>query len=93
MRLQTTVTDLDPIRWGYLQRMVQAEYEIPEDATRVCLTFTYGEQERHVEMPMGTLVSLLIGLGMVHLGKNLDEAFRAMSDSLKDLRTNKDGER
>lgn len=93
MRLQMTMTDLDEDRWAYLQRTVQAEYEIPEDATRVCLTFGYGEQERHAEMPMGSLIGLLMGLGMVGVSKNLNAALVEISESLSHLRTNKDGDR
>lgn len=74
MRIQMTVTDLDDERWAYLQANVQAEYKMPEDATRVCLTFSYGEEERHVEMPMGTTLGLLVGLGMVGVTREMRNA-------------------
>lgn len=59
-----TLTDLDQDRWDYLQRNVRAEYEIPEGATRLCLTFSREGEERHAEMPMGVIIGLLVGLGM-----------------------------
>lgn len=74
MRIQMTMIELDEERWAYLQTNVQAEYEIPEDATRVCLTFSYGEEERHVEVPMGSIVGLLMGLGMVGVTRELRNA-------------------
>lgn len=78
-----TITDLDEGRWAYLQANVQAEYEIPEDATRVCLTFTYGEQERHVEMSMSTLIGLLMGMGARNIGKSLNAFMTKVSEGLK----------
>lgn len=62
MRAQMTITDLDQERWDYLQRNVRAEYEIPEGTTRVCLTFSREAEERHVELPLTTLIGLLAGL-------------------------------
>jgi hypothetical protein len=74
MRIQMTVTEVDEERWAYLQSNVQPEYKIPEGATRVCLTFSHGEEERHVEMPMGTVVGLLMGLGMVSVTREMRAA-------------------
>jgi hypothetical protein len=59
-----TITDLDQDRWDYLQRNVRAEYEIPDGATRLCLTFSREGEERHAEMPLGVIIGLLVGLGM-----------------------------
>lgn len=74
MRIQMTMIDLDEERWAYLQATVQAEYQIPEDATRVCLTFGFGEKERHVEMPLGSTLGLLMGLGMVGVAREMRNA-------------------
>lgn len=74
MRIQMTMTEVDEERWAYLQCAVQAEYRIPEGATRVCLTFSRGEEERHVEMPMGSTVGLLMGLGMVGVTREMRAA-------------------
>lgn len=74
MRIQITMTELDEERWAYLQANVHAEYEIPEDASRVCLTFSHGDQERHVEMPMGAIVGLLMGLGLVGVTREMRNA-------------------
>jgi hypothetical protein len=71
VRLQLTITETDEDQWSYLHSAVLTEYEIPADASRVCLTFTHGEEERHAEMPMGSLVGLLLGLGMVGISRDL----------------------
>lgn len=70
-----TITDLDEELWTYLQRNVRTEYEIPEGAVRVCLTFSREGEERHAEMPMAAIVGLLMGLGMV----SASQAFRALT--------------
>lgn len=74
MRIQMAMIELDEERWAYLQANVQTEYKIPEGASRVCLTFGYGEEERHVEMPMGTIVGLLMGLVMVGVTREMRSA-------------------
>jgi hypothetical protein len=74
MRLQVNMIELDEERWAYLQANVHAEYVIPEDASRVCLTFSYGEEERHVEMTTGAFLGLLMGLGMVGVTRELRNA-------------------
>jgi hypothetical protein len=83
MRIQMTMTALDEDRWAYLQANVRAKYEIPEGVGRVCLAFSYGEEERHVEMPLALLPGLLAGLG------TLDNHRRAMAaltpDALPDF--------
>jgi hypothetical protein len=65
MRLQITITEMDEERWAYLQSNVHTDYNIPEGSSRVCLTFTHGEEERHAEMTIGAVVGLLVGLGLV----------------------------
>lgn len=79
VRAQMTLTDLDDDRWNYLQRNVRAEYQIPEGATRLCLTFSRGTEERHVEMPLGALIGLLVGLGMTG-------AFSAMTGAMDKIK-------
>lgn len=74
MRIEMTMTEVDEERWAYLQSTVRTEYEIQEGATRVCLTFSHGEEERHVEMSMGSAVGLLMGLGMVGVTRELRNA-------------------
>jgi hypothetical protein len=71
MRLQITITELDEERWAYLQSNVHTGYNIPEDASRVCLTFTREGEERHAEMTIGALMGLLMGLGMVGVSREL----------------------
>lgn len=74
MRIEMTMTEVDEERWAYLQSTVRTEYEIQEGATRVCLTFSHGEEERHVEMSMGSAVGLMMGLGMVGVTRELRNA-------------------
>lgn len=85
MRIQMTMIEVDEERWAYLQANVQAEYEIPEDATRVCLTFSYGEEERHVEMPLGSTMGLLMGLGMVGVTREMRNALAKLRPVAADL--------
>lgn len=79
MRIQIVMTDLDQERWDYLQRVVQVEYKIPADAVRVCLTFTYGEEERHAEISLADHMGLLMGLTMVGVGQRLKTAIEGLS--------------
>lgn len=95
MRIQMTMTDLDEEQWACLQADVQAEYKIPEGSTRVCLTFSYGEEERHAEMPMGSVTGLLIGLGKIGPSQAIRTAMAALTpdalpDFLKDTRETAD---
>lgn len=52
MRTAITVTGLTRETWALTQEIVQAEYEIPDTAIRVCVTFVHEDEERHVEMPL-----------------------------------------
>jgi hypothetical protein len=89
MRIQMTITELDEERWAYLQANVRAEYTIPEGATRVCLIFAHGEEERHVEMPLALVPGLLGGLALgVHAMAALTPD--ALPDFLKNARETAD---
>lgn len=90
MRIQMTMTDLDEEQWAYLQADVQAEYKISDGTTRVCLTFGYGEEERHVEMPMGSAVGLLMGLGMVGVAREMRNAMARLRVDLNQARRQAD---
>lgn len=86
MRLAVEITELDEARWAYLQRQVRTEYQIGAHETRVCLTFAREGEERHIEMPMGILVGLLIGIGTVGLGDTIRTAMAALTpDALPDF--------
>lgn len=74
MRIQTTITDMDPDQWVTAQGILQAEYDIPADATRVCLTLNHQGEERHVGIPLGAYIGLLGALGMDSLTQGLRTA-------------------
>lgn len=76
MRLKVEITDLTPDQWDQAQKILKTEYTIPDGASRVCLTLIHGNEERHVETPVGALTGLLTGL-------NLGQAFRGLSKALK----------
>ena len=75
MRLQIEITDMTDGEWKYAQEVIRAEYQIPAGASRVCLTMTHGDEERHVEMPLASFVGVSTGL-------ILAGAFRAFSEAL-----------
>jgi hypothetical protein len=75
VRAQMTITDLDQESWDYLQRNVRAEYKIPQGTTRVCLTFSREAEERHVELPLVTMITLLAGLVVSGAAKALGTRF------------------
>lgn len=62
MRLKTEINDLTPEQWEQAQKILKTSYDLPENASRVCLTLVHGEEERHVEAPVSALVGLLISL-------------------------------
>lgn len=76
MRLKVEINDLTPEQWEQAQKILKAEYTIPDGASRVCLTLIHGNEERHVETPVGALTGLLTGL-------NLGQAFRGLSQAIK----------
>lgn len=62
MQIKVTIEDLSQEHWEYVQRVVRTSYEFSENTVRVCATFTRGEEERHVEMPMGVMTGLMVAL-------------------------------
>lgn len=65
MRARVRVTDLSAAQWDRLQVRVQAQYDIPEGAARLCAEFEYGSPQgpvRHVEMPVYELATVLTEL-------------------------------
>lgn len=71
MRIQSTMTDLTEVQWAFVNATVLTSYPIDDLETRVCLTIEHGEQERHVEMPMGSYISLLTGVRLIPLSQTL----------------------
>ena len=65
MRITATIEDLDEKRWDYLHRAGKTSYEFPEDAIRVCATFVGENEVRHVEMPLGAFIGLLMGMSLI----------------------------
>lgn len=90
MRIIATMTDLDETEWSLLHRTVQTSYEIAEGVDRVCLTFSRGDEDRHVEIPMhvygGLLTSLALNKAMLALGERASGAVRQAAASLKTKR-------
>jgi len=76
MRLKVEITDLTQDEWEQAQRTLKTSYDIPDGASRACLILIHGDEERHVETPVGVLSSLLTGL-------NLGSAFRGLSRAIK----------
>lgn len=79
MRIQTTISDMDPDQWVVAQGILQAEYDIPADATRVCLTLNHQGEERHVGIPLGAYIGLLGALGMDSLTQGLRTAMAVLT--------------
>lgn len=85
MRLNVDMTGLTDQNWIDLQDILRAQYEIPDGATRVCLVATHGELERHVEMPVGSLVSVLLSLMLRPGIRLIQTAMAALTPDDKDL--------
>lgn len=79
MRLKTEINDLTPEQWEQAQKILKTSYDLPENASRVCLTLVHGEEERHVEAPVSALVGLLISL-------TLTPAFHQLADAMTKIR-------
>jgi hypothetical protein len=79
MRLKTEINDLTPEQWEQAQKTLKTGYDIPDGASRVCLTLVHGDKERHVEAPVSVLTGLLFIL-------NLVPAFRRVSDAMTKVR-------
>lgn len=80
MRLKVEINDLTPEQWEQAQEVLQAEYEIPNGASRMCLTILHGEEERHVEAPVMTLVSVVMSLTIAPAIRKLSDAVRESSN-------------
>jgi hypothetical protein len=80
MRLKVEIDDLTPDQWSCAQRMLQVSYDIPDGASRACVTLTHQGEERHVEMPASRVSGLLMGLTLTtelrELGRTVNEAMR-----------------
>jgi len=98
MRLQTTITELSTEQWELAQKVLKTGYEIPADASRVCLTLEHNGEERHAEMPLGAYIGLLGAFGLTSLATGLQTAMAALTpdalpDHLDDLRNAADPQR
>ena len=76
MRLKVEITDLTPEQWEQAQNILKTGYTIPDGASQVCLTLVHGNEERHVETPVGALTGLLTGL---NLGQAIKTAMAALT--------------
>lgn len=79
MRLKTEINDLTPDQWEQAQKYLKTGYDIPDGASRVCITLVHGDEERHVEAPVSVLTGLLFSL-------NLVPAFRQLADAMTKIR-------
>jgi hypothetical protein len=79
MRIQTTITDMSGDQWVVAQGILTAEYDIPADATRVCLTLDHEGEDRHVGIPLGAYIGLLGALGMDSLTRGLLTAMAVLT--------------
>jgi hypothetical protein len=77
MRLKAEIDDLTPDQWEQAQKILKTSYNIPENASRACITLVHGQEERHVEAPVSALISLLWGLSLGPAFKALGETTRA----------------
>lgn len=68
MRTQSTITDLSPAQWTWLQEVVLTEYVLPMNQPTVCATFVSGTNERHVEMPFRSFVPIVDTLASIAVG-------------------------
>lgn len=84
MRLKVEIDELDADQWDQAQRLLQAQYDIPENASRVCLTLVHKEEERHVETPVSALTGLLLTLTLVPAFRSATESMRKLVDSMPD---------
>lgn len=64
MRLQTTIDRLTDTQWTFAQEALRTSYEIPMDASRVCLVLEHRGEERHAELPLGAFIGLMAGIGI-----------------------------
>ena len=76
MRLTVNIDGLTPEQWVKAQQILRSEYDIPDGASRVCLTLVYGAEERHVETPVSALTGLLLTM-------TLTPAIRALADTVR----------
>jgi len=63
MRTRIKVTDLTEQQWRTIQESVQTGYDFPAGTARACVVFELAPMvERHIEMPMVELATLLDSL-------------------------------
>jgi hypothetical protein len=79
------VTELTEAQWDQVQDTVKTEYDFGQGSSRACVTFAYGELERHAEMPVGAFVGVLAGLGLTQALSMLQTAQAVLTpDALAD---------
>jgi hypothetical protein len=83
VKIQAIVTEIDQARWDYVQRAVLLEYQFPERATRVCVTFARGEEERHAEMPLAAFSALMMGLSLAGITEVLQAAVEQINTQMQ----------
>ena len=82
MRLATTLTELTDEEWALAQSILRPSYEINPEAVRVCLTVVHGDQERHVEIPLGTFVEVIAALGLERMFRKFHAALSTAKAAL-----------
>lgn len=91
MKVSATMTDLDENQWDIVHRHIRTEYEFQPSTIRTCVTFTRGEEERHVEMPFQAFAGFLLAMNlnmamqpvMTRLGRDLNEWAKKIQDTRK----------
>lgn len=85
MRLTTTIDRLTAEQWTIAHQILRTEYEIPMDASRVCLVLEHRGEERHAELPLGAYAELLRSLAADSVLSPLRTAMAALTpDALPD---------
>ena len=76
MRLKVEIDDLTPEQWDQAERLLKDSYDIPEDASRVCLTLIHGPELRHHEVPVSAFTTLMWGMSLAPAFKELARAVK-----------------
>lgn len=85
MRIKTTIDRLNENQWQFANRVLLTSYNIPKDASRVCLVIEHRGEERHAELPIGAYMGLVGGLGLKAVIEGYGTAQAALTpDALPD---------
>ena len=90
MRARVRIKDLSAPQWARMQYRLQARYDIPAGAARVCAEFESGHPQgevRHVEMPVQEFATVLTELAALGLVQSLPERLPVLPapDLVRDL--------